>query len=166
MLNVFSYHSIRHLQIHAHANTTTTHNEGSLHYELVLSLSSFLVLLYYFFLLYILQLHYYYLEIDPQSHPHFKPAEPYRFNISPEGLQNSGKCYTYDYSFIIAKRYKAEPAKVREHSKDSGKFQIGNFLALGDVSHSRHPCATVLRVPPIQDASQSSSAKDLLGFHK
>lgn len=99
-------------------------------------------------------------------HPHFKPAEPYRFNISPEGLQNSGKCYTYDYSFIITKRYKVEPAKVREHSKDSGKFQIGNFLVLGDVSHSRHPCVTVLRVLPIQDASQSSSAKDLLGFHK
>ena len=56
--------------------------------------------------------------------------------------------------------------KSESTAKILEEFQIGNFLVLGDVSHSRHPCVTVLRVLPIQDASQSSSAKDLLAFHK
>lgn len=81
-----------------------------------------------------------------------------RFSIT-LGLQNSGKPYTYDQSFIITKRYRAEP--VREHHEDSGRIPNRKLSGLTGHATFPSPCVTIL---PTQDAHQSSSARIYWGF--
>ena len=60
--------------------------------------------------------------------------------------QNSGKCYTYNYSFIIIKGCKSEPAKERDARARSGRVPNAKLLLSSRTYHtfplviSSHSC--------------------------
>lgn len=96
---------------------------------------------------------------DPKGHPHFRPAgyklvalmTTVRFNYLLEWLT---ELRTSDYSFIVIKEYKLEPAGGRTHMAESRTKRIANakFCVLRNVFSSWHLCVVIYRVFPTQDA--------------
>lgn len=67
--------------------------------------------------------------------------------VHQDDLRNSGKCYTYNSGFIIAKGTNQNQQKEEMHTARSGKFQVGSFCRpQGASAFLAHWCGTVCRV--------------------
>lgn len=81
--------------------------------------------------------------------------------------KNSGKCYTYDSSFIIAKGYKSEPAKGRVRS--GGRIPTHPLSSSWGVSLPYPPgismCDNMQRTAIQGNPPELWCLEFLLGFH-